>query len=202
MKSKTLRLTTAFACLIAVAGLSGCDMISGYFRAKSAAVKWEGDIEEIAFANLVKDGAVFDIEMHSRIDAPVDKVWEAMQHPERLADNSDQYKKSELLKDDGNVKELDMHLMALDNLQQLTVRIEFFPEEKRMTIKTLTSSIADIDGQYTLEASPDGTKTAYIYTAKQTDKVALPISEDVQRSAIKESFVNQVRAIKKQLGMS
>jgi hypothetical protein len=29
--------------------------------------------------------------------------------------------------------------------------------------------------------------------------VALPISEDVQRSAIKESFVNQVRAIKKQI---
>ncbi len=190
MKSKTLRLTTAFACLIAVAGLSGCDMISGYFRAKSAAVKWEGDIEEIAFANLVKDGAVFDIEMHSRIDAPVDKVWEAMQHPERLADNSDQIMLSFSAR------------TALDNLQQLTVRIEFFPEEKRMTIKTLTSSIADIDGQYTLEASPDGTKTAYIYTAKQTDKVALPISEDVQRSAIKESFVNQVRAIKKQLGMS
>ena len=35
--------------------------------------------------------------------------------------------------------------------------------------------------------------------AKQTDKIALPISEDVQRSSIKESFVNQVRAIKKQI---
>lgn len=202
MKNSTLRLTTTFACLVAVASLSGCDMIGSYFRAQKAAVQWEGEIAEISFAKLEKDGAVFDIEMHSRIDAPIAKVWESMTHPERLAENSEQYKKSNILKDEGNVKELDLHVMALDNLQALTVRMEFDEPNHLVSIKTLTSTIADIEGTYKLEASPDGTKTAYIYKAKQTDKVALPISEDVQRSAIKESFVNQVRAVKKQLGIS
>lgn len=202
MKTPTLRLAAVIVCLVSVASLSGCDMISSYFRAQNAAVQWEGDIDEIAFAKLEKDGKVFDIELHSRIDAPADKVWEMMKKPEQLSANSEQYRKSELLKDEGNVKELDIHVMALDNLQALTVRMEFDDATKTLSIKTLTSTIADIEGTYVLTPSPDGTKTGYVYKATQTDKVALPISDDVQRSAIKESFVHQVRAIKKQLGIS
>ncbi|MBI5505737.1 MAG: SRPBCC family protein [Deltaproteobacteria bacterium] len=200
--NRKLRAFTMVAALVALGGVVGCDTISGYFRARSAAVKWEGKIDDIAFANLPKDGKVFTIEMHSRIDAPVDKVWEEMKHPEKLSSNSEQYKKSEIIKDEGNVKEMELHVLTLDNLQTLTVRMEFDDATKTLKIKTLTSSMADIDGSYHLEASPDGQKTAYIYKAIQTDKVNLPISEDVQRSAIKESFVNQVRAIKKGLGIS
>jgi len=193
------RLSVFALALVSLAAFSGCDAISGYFRAKNAAVKWEGPIEEIAAANITKDGKVFTIHMESRIDAPPDKVWAAMKHPELLSKNSEQYKKSDILKDDGNHKELEIHVMALDNLQQLTVAMDFDDAAKTLKLKTLTSTIADIDGVYTLTPSPDGQKSLYTYDAKQTDKVALPISEDVQRSAIKESFVNQVRAIKKQI---
>jgi carbon monoxide dehydrogenase subunit G len=202
MTTKTQRVIVTLACAIALVSLSGCDMISSYFKAKSAAVKWEGDIEEISSATMVKDGKVFTIDMLSRIDAPLDKVWAVVKTPEKLAEFSDQYKKSEILKDEGNVKELELHVLALDNLQQLKVRMEFDDTAHTLKIKTLASTIADIEGTYTLTASPDGTKTSYHYEAKQTDKIALPISEDVQRSAIKESFVNQVRSIKKQLGLS
>ena len=89
--------------------------------------------------------------------------------------------------------------MALDNLQQFKMRMEFDDANRSMKLTTLASAIADIDGSYTLTPSPDGQKTLYVYKAIQTDKVALPISVDVQRSAIKESFVNQIRAVKKQL---
>lgn len=194
--SRPLLIVVAVATLATV---SGCDAVSGYFRAKSAAVKWEGPIEEIASSEITKDGKVFTIAMESRIDAPPEKVWAAMKQPEKLSQNSEQYKKSDILKDEGNHKELELHVMALDNLQQLTVAMDFDDAAKVLTIKTLTSSIADIEGTYTLTPSPDGQKTLYTYKAKQTDRVALPISEDVQRSAIKESFVNQVRAIKKQI---
>jgi hypothetical protein len=193
------RLLLVAAAVSTVATLSGCDAISGYFRAQKAAVKWDGPIEEISSADIKKDGKVFTILMVSRIDAPMDKVWESMKHPEKLSQNSDQYKKSDILKDEGNHKELELHVMALDNLQQLTVAMDFDDANHTLKIKTLTSTIADIEGTYTLTPSPDGTKSQYTYSATQTDKVALPISEDVQRSAIKESFVNQVRAIKKGL---
>jgi hypothetical protein len=128
-------------------------------------------------------------------------VWAAMKQPEKLAEYSAQYKKSDLLSAEGNKKVLELHVLALDNLQQFKVELTFDDATKTTTIKTLESTLADIQGTYELVPSPDGQKTLYIYKAKQTDKVALPISVDVQRSALKESFVNQVRAIKKQVGL-
>jgi len=197
--SKVLLIAVATVSLV---GLSGCDMIMGYFRAQRAAVKWDGPVDEIVYESLEKDGKVFDVEMHSRIDAPIDKVWEAMKHPERLAEFSDQYKRSKLLSENGNTKQLELHVLALDNLQQFKVELTFDDANKTIHIKTIESTLSDIDGTYKAEPSPDGTKTLYIYKAKNTDKVALPVSVDVQRSALKEAFVNQVRAIKKQIGIS
>ena len=197
-KSKVAVLALAVVCAV---GTAGCDMIAGYFRAQKAATKWEGPVEEIVFEKLDKEGKVFDIELHSRVDAPADAVWAAMKQPEKLAENSDQYKKSALISETGNTKQLELHVLALDNLQQFKVELTFDDAAKKITLKTLESTLADIQGTYELVPSPDGQKTLYIYKAKQTDKVALPISVDVQRSAIKESFVNQVRAIKKQIGV-
>ena len=150
--------------------------IRGYLEANRRAKEWDGPVKEITFEKLEKDGKVFDIELHSRIDAPIDTVWAAMKAPEKLAEFSDQYKKSELLAQTD--------------------------ENKTVQLETLQSTLADIEGSYHIEPSPDGTKTLYIYKATQTDKIALPISTDVQRSALKESFVNQVNAIKKQAGIS
>ncbi len=170
--------------------------------ANREAGKWDGPIKEIAFEEISKDGKVFTIEMRSRIVAPIDKVWAALKQPEKLADNSEQYKRSDLIKEDGNAKEIDINVMALGNLQNFKMRLTFDEAKHVVKIETLQSTLADISGTYSLEASPDGTQTLYTYKAKQTDKVALPISEGVQRSAIKESFVNQVRAMKKQMGLS
>ncbi len=188
-------------CVVSLAGLSGCDMIMGIFRAQKAAVKWDGPIKEIAYEKIEKDGRVFDIEIHSRVDAPIDKVWAAMKQPELLADNSDMYKLSRLIKSEGNKKELEIHMLALDNLQTFTIELTFNDENKTIEMKTLESSIVDIQASYELTPSPDGTKTLYVYKSTQTDKIILPISTDVQRSAIKESFVNQVKAMKLQMGM-
>jgi hypothetical protein len=130
----------------------------------------------------------------------VDKVWEALKQPEKLATMSEQYKKSDLLASEGNKKQVEIHVLTLGNLQQFTVELTFHDDTRTVDVKTLKSTIADIDGSYHLEPSPDGLKTLYVYKAKQTDKVNLPVSTDVQRSAIKESFVSQVNAIKKQIG--
>ncbi len=197
-RSKFLVLLIAAATILS---LAGCDKIMGLFRANRAAVKWQGPVKEIVYEKLDKDGKVFDIEMRSRIDAPVDKVWAALKEPEKLADNNEQYKLSRLIKSEGNTKQLEIHVLTLDNLQQFVIEIAFDDAHKKATIRTIKSTLADIDGSYELTPSPDGQKTLYVYKAKQTDKVVLPVSVDVQRSALKESFVNQVRAIKKQIGI-
>jgi carbon monoxide dehydrogenase subunit G len=196
------RLLVVVASAATALTLTGCDAIMGYFRAQREATKWEGPVEEITFAKLDKDGKVFDIELHSRIDAPIDKVWDALKHPERLSEMSEQYKKSDLLGEEGNKKRLEIHVLTLGNLQQFKIELTFHDDTHTVDVKTLESTIADIDGSYQLDPSPDGQKTLYVYKAKQTDKVNLPVSTDVQRSAIKESFVSQVNAIKKQVGLS
>jgi hypothetical protein len=198
MRSRLLIVTAGLAATVT---MTGCDAIMGYFRAQREATKWEGPVEEITYVKLDKDGKVFDIELHSRIDAPIDKVWAALKEPEKLSANSEQYKKSDLLAQEPNKKQLEIHVLTLGNLQQFKVELTFHDDQHKVDVKTLESTIAEIDGSYELEPSPDGTKTLYIYKAKQTDKVALPVSTDVQRSAIKESFVSQVNAIKKQVGV-
>ena len=199
---RTSKTVLVVMCSVALIGLSGCDLIVGFVKANRAAVKWEGPVKEITFAKLDKDGAVFDIELHSRIDAPVDKVWAAMKQPERLADNSEQYKLSRLLKEEGNTKQIEIHMLALDNMQILILEMSYDDAAKKMTMKTIASSMVDMEGSYQLTPSPDGTKTLYVHKATQTDKIQIPISTDVQRSAIKETFVNQINAIKTQLGSS
>jgi len=197
---RTSKTVLVVMCSVALVGLSGCDLIMGFIRANKAAVEWQGPVKEITFSKLDKEGAVFDIELHSRIDAPAEEVWAAMKHPERMADNSEQYKVSRLIKEEGNTKQLEIHMLALGNMQVLTVEINYDDAAKKMTMKTIASSMVDMEGSYQLTPSPDGTKTLYVHKAIQTDKVQIPISTDVQRSAIKETFVNQVNAIKTQLG--
>jgi len=96
---------------------------------------------------------------------------------------------------------LEINVLTLGNLQQFKIELTFNDAEHRVDLRTLESTLADIQGSYQLTPSPDGSKTLYVYKAKQTDKVTLPVSTDVQRSAIKESFVSQVNAIKKQVGV-
>jgi hypothetical protein len=199
LRSRTLIVALGLTTVVSV---TGCDAIMGYFRAQREATKWEGAVPEITFAKLDKDGKVFDIELHSRVDAPIDKVWAAVKEPEKLSENSTQYKKSELLSQEGNKKELQINVLTLGNLQSFKIQLTFNDAEHKVDVKTLESTLADISGTYELTPSPDGTKTLYVYKAKQTDKIALPVSTDVQRSAIKESFVSQVNAIKKQCGVS
>ena len=200
MEKRSSRVFLLGACLAVIVAVPGCDMIRGYMEANERAKEWDGPVKEITYEKLEKDGKVFDIEMHSRIDAPIDQVWAALKQPERLAEVSDQYKKSLLLAENGNSKDLEIHVLALGNMQQFKMRLTFDDANKTVQLETLASTLADIKGTYQLESSPDGSKTMYIYKATQTDKVVLPISTDVQRSALKESFVNQVNALKSQVG--
>ena len=88
--------------------------------------------------------------------------------------------------------------MALDNLQQLTIAMDFDDASTRLNIKTLTSTIADIERHLHADAVA-GRHEVAVHLQGEADRQGRAADlEDVQRSAIKESFVNQVRAIKKQ----
>jgi len=193
-RSKWLIVTAAVA---VTTSLSGCDAIMGYFRAQREATKWEGPVEEITFAKLDKDGKVFDIELHSRVDAPIDKVWQALKEPEKLAKYSEQYQQTKLVKSEGNTKVVDYRVSALGQVNAFTMELKADDAAKRVDLKTLESSLVDITGSYEIKPAPDGKGTVVVYKAVQKDKANIPVPVSVQKTAIKDSFDNLIAGMKK-----
>jgi hypothetical protein len=164
------------------------------------AALWK-DAKEIVEESFNKDGGVATVRYVSVIDAPLDKVQDAVWAVETSSDMVENIKKSELIKAEGNDKTVLMQLRALNlPLQQYTMQFTLDPATHRVAFKTLQSQAADLEGAYVLEASPDGARTKLIYEARSVDKIAVPFPAAVIESANRETFVNTVRGINKVVG--
>lgn len=172
-----------------------------FFKARGvqqAAVKWEGAVPEITSEKITKDKEIVTVNLTSRIDAPVDAVFESFEHPERSQGLVEEIKVAKVLSGDDKKKTVEFHITTLGQLQVLTVDLSYDKAANKIGIKTV-EGVIDIDGVYALTASPDGKRTLVTYTATQKNKLPLPVPESVERSAIKEQFANLMRAIKKDL---
>ena len=167
-------------------------------RLRGEAAKWSGPMKEIVEEQVTHDNNVTRARFVSRIDAPLDKVQQAVwdvEHSDQMVAN---IKLSKLLESKGDTKLLEMNLQALNlPLQNYTMEFTLHPEEHRVTFKTIKSQAQDIDGEYKLEASPDGTKTQLTYTSTARDKIAVPFPQSVLDSANRETYVNTIRGIEK-----
>ena len=188
--------TLAAVVLLALSGCGGC-----------GGVDLSGPSKDIVSESIEKEGDTWNVEIVSTIDAPVDKVFEAFRHPERAHDHMpDNVLKSDLVSENGNVKVVDVigRLEVLPpgfKVQNLRNEYTFFPDEKRFTSRSVEFSLADINSEYTLAATPDGTGT--VVTLTQTNKTKAPmIVESLQKGAIKETYLTQIRAVKKALGIT
>jgi hypothetical protein len=183
------------AALAFVAGCGGC-----------GGVDLSGPSKEIVSESIEKDADTWKVAFVSTIDAPVDKVYEAFRHPEQAHDHMpDNVLKSELVSENGNTKVVDV-IGRLDVLppgfkvQNLRNEYTFYPEEKRFTSRSIDFSLADINSEFKLEATPDGKGTVVRMT--QTNKTKAPmIVESLQKGAIKETYITQIRAVKNALGI-
>src|SRR5262245_65328681 len=123
----------SLAVLALAVGFAGC---GGCRRAE------EGPVKEISTESIVKNGDTWKVNFTSKINAPVDKVWEAMSQPERMHEISpDNVLKSELISKDGNAKVVDLVfkldiLPPGDKVQNTRNQLQFFPDEHRVTPHT------------------------------------------------------------------
>ena len=170
-----------------------------YLRLRSAAQQWEGPVAEILSEKLEKDTDTMEIEFTSRVDAPVDAVFRAFTEPERSQEFSDSVRYAKLLSSEGNRKTVEFEMVILGQPQRLTLEFTFVPGEHRVTIRTIENQFSDLSGEYYLTPSPDGTKTLITYTGISKDKAKLPVPLALQKSALRETFVSTIRALKKGL---
>lgn len=170
-----------------------------YYQLRSEAARWEGAVPEILSEKLDKDADTMSVEFTSRIDAPVDAVLRAFAEPERGAEFSPIVRYSKLVSSAGNKKVVELEMVILGQPQHFTMEFTFLPEERRVFIKTVENPMADLNGEYRFSPSPDSAKTLLTYTGTAKDKVKLPIPLALQKSALRETFVATVQALKKGL---
>ena len=169
-----------------------------YMQLQAEAKKWAGPHKEIVEESVTKEGQVTITRFVSLVDAPLPTVEQYLSTPEKGQENVENITLSKLLKSEGNGKLIEMNVRALNlPLQFYTMQFMFYPDQHRITFKTVESQAQDLDGEYQLEPSPDGKATRVIYTSKSKDKIAVPFPQSVVDGANKEIFVNTIRGLKK-----
>ena len=166
-----------------------------YWKLKSLASQY-ANAKEIAKESIENDGPKWKIHMESVLAQPIDKVWKALQQPERSHEFMDSFKKSELKSSEGNKKVVEFQLQVLTLPPQTFLSELTFDEPSHtVTVKTL-SGPQDLNATYRLKAI-DAAKTLLVYDATAVNRVSLPLPMSVQKGAIREIYVNQIRAIEK-----
>ncbi len=172
-------------------------LYGGYYfwQLQQAASKYK-DAKEVASESIEKDGSKWTIKFESVIAKPIDKVWQAMQQPERSAEFIKEFKKSELKKSEGNTKEVEIQVQVLTlPLQTFLAQFTFDDANKQMTMKTL-SGPQDVNGNYVLSSLGEE-RTLLVYNATAIDRVTVPLPLSVQKGAVKELFIRTIQAIQK-----
>ncbi len=170
-----------------------------YHQLRTAAALWEGPVPEILSEKLEKDTDTMSVEFTSRIDAPVDVVLRSFAEPERSAEFSPIVRYSKLVRGEENKKIVEFEMVILGQPQHFTLEFTFLPMDQRVTIKTVDNAMTDLNGEYRFSPSPDGTKTMITYTGTAKDKVKMPVPLALQKSALRETFVATIQALKKGL---
>jgi carbon monoxide dehydrogenase subunit G len=166
-----------------------------YVQLQREAAKY-ANAKEVAEESIEKDGPKWTIHMKSVLAQPIDKVWKALHQPERSHEFIEAFKKSELKKEEGNTKTVEFQVQVLTlPLQTFIVQLTFDDASHTMTAKALAGP-QDQNATYQLK-SLDPNKTLLTYDATATDKISVPLPLSVQKGAVRELFVNQVRAIEK-----
>ena len=144
-----------------------------YYQLRKAAQLWEGPVPEILSEKLEKQTDTMTIEFTSRLDAPPEAVFRAFTEPERSAEFSNIVRYSKLLQDEGNRKVVEFEMVILGQPQRFTLEFTFLPEENQVAVKTVENQFSDLNGEYRLTPSPDGTKTLLTYSGTAQDKAKL-----------------------------
>jgi hypothetical protein len=163
-------------------------------------------VKEISSERIDRNGDTWQVQFTSKFAAPPDKVYDAFTHPERVKEYvPENVLKSELVSAEGNKKTVDV-VGRLDILppgfkvQNLRIEYTYYPEEKRITSRTIDFKLADINSEYRFEPAPDGKGTILEFSQTSKDKAPM-IVESLQKGALRENYATQVKAAKRALGL-
>lgn len=165
-----------------------------YWELQQLAAQYDKS-KEVHSAYFKRNGKIWTIEIQSIFVDPADAIWKAMKTPERSAElYPDVFKKSAVVKDEGNKKVVDLEVKLLTLPKQgMTAELTYDDSSRTMEIAT-SKSAQEIKATYELTPLADN-KTLLTFSGTAEEKVALPFPQSVVESALRQLFVAQVRAI-------
>jgi hypothetical protein len=144
--------------------------------------------KEIATSAMQKTGDTWHVSFTSKIDAPLDRVFDAFQHPERAVEFvPENVKKSEIVSQEGDTKTVEI-VGSLDILppgfkvQSLRTDYTVHPADHSIDSHTV-NKLADIKAQYKFESTSDGKATLLKFTQTAQQKQPLP-TEALEKGAL------------------
>jgi hypothetical protein len=161
-----------------------------------------GPAKEIVSEKIERQGDTWHASFVSKLNYPPDDVYQAFSQPERLSEiMPDNFKQSKLVSSEGNKKVVDF-IAVLEilppgfKIQNPRIEFNYFPNEKRITTKTIDFQLADITSEYKIEPA-DGGKASVVRLEQQNKPKTAAIVESLQKGAIREAYITQVRAANK-----
>jgi hypothetical protein len=162
--------------------------------------------KEIATSAMEKKADTWHVRFTSKFDAPLERVFDAFQHPERGVEFvPENVRKSEIVSQDGNTKTVEI-VGSLDILppgfkvQSLRTVYTVHPAEHRITSQT-SNKLIDASSEFKFEPISDGKATLLTFTSTNKQKQNLP-TEALEKGALCETYATQVRAVNRALGLA
>ena len=165
-----------------------------------------GPVAEISTERIEKVGDTWHVDFVTNFNAPVDKVYDAFTHPEKGHDIlPESVLKADVVSENGNTKVVDIvgRLEILPpgfKVQTLRNEYVFYPDQKRITSKSIDFKLADINSEWKFTPSADGKGTTLTFTQTSKDKSPMLV-ESLQKGALRETYVTQVKIADKALGL-
>jgi ribosome-associated toxin RatA of RatAB toxin-antitoxin module len=161
----------------------------------SRGVDWNAP-ENLLVAEKVTDrGAFVELEYRSLIDAPCQRVYEALADVEHYPDFIPGVQRVQLIGQSERSKTVQIAQDVIGRQANAKVEWIFDPKKREIQFKTLTSDLTYNDGFYRFEESPDGARC--LVTSLFLVKQGMGLSLGALSQATRESFLTAARGVKK-----
>jgi uncharacterized membrane protein len=144
-------------------------------------------------------GGAWTVDYTARIPAPAKAVFGAIEHIEDS--HADSIRSVKVLSEKGNRKVVELTMNGPANQSVVTkIAFEYFPEDDRITYRTLDSPMLDTNAEYKLTDEGASTLITFHQTATSSKPINLP--EAIVKEVIRSVFIGQLDGIKRSLNIT
>ena len=149
--------------------------------------------------NIEHQGDQWHAEFTARVDAPEPKVFDTIRNFDK--GHYDEIQSMEVISENDHQKVVEIKIAPVPG-QVMTTRLgfEFFPDQHRITYRTLSSGPFSSEAEYDLE--DEGAHTLVKFDDTTTVPTQIPVPDAIIKRFIRNYFVSQLRDLQKTLNVA